>query len=202
MFSQLLVCYLFIFYLFHTLNSFVIVFHKYWRFLVLHIVPHLLVGFNLWVSEECHRGSPAESAVGNFFLSGQVLCIFYWRNHFIHCEKCCQVGGVRAYDNESEKPPDGSNYSSASSLKMRTLFFCHNFRIFFNYLKSSHKMFEINEQIEWTNLGIEPRSLSEESSSNEPKAVVDAKLIFHYVILNHARMRVVPLIWRESCHNK
>ena len=32
-------------------------------------ILHLLVGFDLGVSEESHRGAPAQSSIGNFFLS-------------------------------------------------------------------------------------------------------------------------------------
>ena len=89
---------------------------------------------------------------------------------------------------------------------MRALsFFSIDFEKFLTFLFLKKMIFEkalINGQREGTNLGIQPGSLPEESSSNEPKAIVDAKLIFHYIILNHAGVRVVPLIWRESCHNK
>ena len=35
-------------------------------------ILHLLVGFDLGVSEESHRGAPAQSSIGNFFLSGKI----------------------------------------------------------------------------------------------------------------------------------
>ena len=43
-------------------------------------ILHLLVGFDLRVPEESHCGSPAQSSIGNFFLSGEI-CTLYNVHH-------------------------------------------------------------------------------------------------------------------------
>ena len=39
-------------------------------------ILHLLVGFDLRVPEESHCGSPAQSSIGNFFLSGEIFTLY------------------------------------------------------------------------------------------------------------------------------
>ena len=51
-------------------------------------------------------------------------------------------------------------------------------------------------------LGIESRSLTEESASNEPETVGDGELILDHVAFGVARVRVVPLVRREARHDK
>ena len=46
-------------------------------------------------------------------------------------------------------------------------------------------------------LGIESRSLTEESSSDEPEAVVDAELVLHHIIVHHTWVGIVPFIRRK-----
>ena len=46
-------------------------------------------------------------------------------------------------------------------------------------------------------LGIESRSLTEESSSDEPEAVVDAELVLHHIIVHNTWVGIVPFIRRK-----
>ena len=40
--------------------------------------------------------------------------------------------------------------------------------------------------------------LSEERPGDEPEAVVDAELVLHHVVVHDTRVRIIPLIRRES----
>ena len=51
-------------------------------------------------------------------------------------------------------------------------------------------------------LGVESRSLSEEGTGDEPETVGHGELILHYVRFCEARMRVVPLVGRETSHDE
>ena len=51
-------------------------------------------------------------------------------------------------------------------------------------------------------LRVEPASLPEKRSCDEPEAVADAKLIFDDLALRQTRMRIVPLVRAEPRHHK
>ena len=48
----------------------------------------------------------------------------------------------------------------------------------------------------------EGSDLSEESASDEPEAVIDAKLVLHHVIVHHTGVRIVPFIRGEPGHDE
>lgn len=51
-------------------------------------------------------------------------------------------------------------------------------------------------------LGVEPTALSEERASDKPKAVADVELVLDHVAFREARVRIVPLVRAESCHDE
>ena len=51
-------------------------------------------------------------------------------------------------------------------------------------------------------LGIESRSLAQEGARNEPETVGDGKLVLDHVAVGVARVRVVPLVRRETRHDE
>ena len=83
---------------------------------MLHVVPHISIGLDLGVSEEGHGGAPAEGAVRNLLLPGEVLGTLYGCDHLVHGQEGGQVGCVGADDDQGEEPPDSSHYTGAGSL--------------------------------------------------------------------------------------
>ena len=83
---------------------------------MLHVLPHLLVGRDLGISEECHGGAATQSAISNLLLSGEVLSILNGSDHLVHSEEGGQVGGVAGDDDQGEEPPDGAHYPGAGRL--------------------------------------------------------------------------------------
>lgn len=51
-------------------------------------------------------------------------------------------------------------------------------------------------------LWVEPAALSEESASDEPETVADSELVLDDVVFRQTRMRIVPLVRTESCHDE
>ena len=79
-----------------SLDTFVIIPHKHRWPLVFHVVPHLLVCWDLGVSEEGHGAAATQGSIGNLLLSGQVLGVLYGGDHLVHGEEGGQVCSVRA----------------------------------------------------------------------------------------------------------
>ena len=108
------------FYLPDSLDALVIVPDEHRGPLVLHVVPHLLVGRDLGVPEECHCAPAAESSVGNLLLSGKILGVLYRSDHLVYREEGRQVGGVGRDDDQCEEPPDGAHYPRACGLGIQS----------------------------------------------------------------------------------
>ena len=107
-------------YLSDSLDTFVIIPHKHCGPLVLHVVPHFLVCWDLGVSEERHGTATTEGSVGNLLLSGQILGVLDGRDHLVNGEEGGEVGGVGGDDDQGEKPPNGSDYSRAGGFGVET----------------------------------------------------------------------------------
>lgn len=57
-------------------------------------------------------GASFQGPIGDFRLLGQVLCTLNGRNHPFHCEEGSQVSCVGGYDDQSEEPPDTTDYAA------------------------------------------------------------------------------------------
>lgn len=62
--------------------------------------------------EESHRGPAIQSAVGYIGLTCEVLGVFYGRDHPLHGEEGRKVRRVGGDDDQCEKPPDATHYTS------------------------------------------------------------------------------------------
>lgn len=70
--------------------------------------------------EKGHGTSAIQGAIRNVCLTGKILCIFDRSYHPFHSKKCRQVGRVRGYDDQSEKPPYATHDSRARCLNKFT----------------------------------------------------------------------------------
>lgn len=69
--------------------------------------------------EESHRASAIERSVRDIRLAGEVLGIFYWRDHPLHCEESRQIRSVRRDNDQGEEPPYAAHDTRARCLRSR-----------------------------------------------------------------------------------
>lgn len=128
-FNNYLICFTFIkcVYIFLLILFFTYRYHIVFKYLFVIIILNYRLRTKLWIlkqtkdyPEKGHGTSAIQGAIRNVCLTGKIFCIFDRSYHPFHSKKCRQVGRVRGYDDQSEKPPYATHDSRARCLNKFT----------------------------------------------------------------------------------